>query len=99
MTVTGFICNGFSGWPEVEHVLMFCVLLLEPELREYEITFGSYLSFDSRTFPSFYVKGRKTNDRFSHEGGGAVDSLVFVSRHLSERNLDKYEIFTLCCIN
>jgi hypothetical protein len=28
-----------------------------------------------------------------------VDSLVFVSRHLSERNLDKYEIFTLCCIN
>ena len=48
--------------------------------------FCSYLSFDCRT--SFYIKGGKTNDQFSHEGGGAVDILIFVSSYLSERNFD-----------
>ena len=75
---------------------MFWVLLLALELREYEITFCSHLSFDSRIFPILYVKGGKTNDKFSHEGGGAaVDILVFASRHLSEGNSDIYTFAAL----
>jgi len=100
VTVTCFICFGFAVARRKRinrRVLMLCVLLLALELRECEITFCSHLSFDSRVFPTLYVKGGKTNDKFSHEGGGgaAVDILVFVSRHLSEGNFDIYTFAAL----
>jgi len=98
VTVACFICFGFAVARSKRinrRVLIFCVLLLALELREYEITFCSHLSFDSRIFPTLYVKGGKTN-KFSHEGGGAaVDIVVFVSRHLSEGNFDIYTFAAL----
>jgi hypothetical protein len=98
VTVTCFICFGFAVARSKRinrRVLIFGVLLLALELREYKITSCSHLSFDSRLFPALYVKGGKINDKFSHKGGGAVDILVFVSRHLSEGNFDIYTFAAL----
>jgi hypothetical protein len=98
VTVTCFICFGFAVARSKRvnpRVLMFWLLLLALELREYEISFCSHLSFDSRIFPTLYIKGGKTNDRFSHEGGGAVDILVFVSRRLGKGNFDIYTFAAL----
>ena len=99
VTVTCFICFRFAVARSKRinrRVLMFWVLLLALELREYsyEIAFCSHLSFDCRICPTLYVKGGKTN-KFSHEGGGAVDILVFVSRHLSKGNFYIYTFAVL----